>query len=58
MGGFQCIPELFRTYDTLKLTQPDDRDHFKPNITGFEFVKLKNVWMGISHYSGTQFILF
>jgi hypothetical protein len=28
MGGFQCIPELFRTYDTWKLTQPEDRDHY------------------------------
>ena len=36
MGGFQCIPELFRTYDTWKLTQPADRDHFKPDISGFE----------------------
>lgn len=41
MGGFQCIPELFRTYDTWKLTQPADRDHFKPDITGFELVKVK-----------------
>ena len=41
MGGFQCIPELFRTYDTWKLTQPDDRDHFKPDTTGFELVKVK-----------------
>lgn len=41
MGGFQCIPELFRTYDTWKLTQPADRDHFKPDTTGFEPVKVK-----------------
>ena len=41
MGGFQCIPDLFRTYDTWKLTQPEDRDRFKPNTTGFEFVKVK-----------------
>jgi hypothetical protein len=41
MGGFQCLPELFRTYDTWKRTQPDDRDHFKPDITGFELVKVK-----------------
>lgn len=43
MGGFQCIPELFRTYDTWKLTQPADRDRFKPDITGFEdkLVKVK-----------------
>lgn len=40
MGGFQCIPELFRTYDTWKLTQPEDRDHFKPDTTGFEIVKV------------------
>ena len=39
MGGFQCIPELFRTYDTWKLTQPEDRDHFKPDTTGFPLVK-------------------
>ena len=41
MGGFQCIPELFRTYDSWKLTQPADRDHFKPDPTGFEKVKVK-----------------
>lgn len=41
MGGFQCIPELFRTYDTWKLTQPADRDHFKPDITGFTPTKVK-----------------
>jgi hypothetical protein len=43
MGGFQCIPELFRTYDTWKLTQPEDRNHFKPDIIGFEdkLVKVK-----------------
>ncbi len=43
MGGFQCIPGLFRTYETWKLTQPEDRNHFKPDITGFEdkLVKVK-----------------
>src|ERR1700760_4241163 len=41
MGGFQCIPEHFRTYDTWKLTQPEDRDHYKPDTTGFEMVKVK-----------------
>lgn len=41
MGGFQCIPELFRTYDTWKLTQPADRNHFQPDTTGFELVKVK-----------------
>ncbi len=41
MGGFQGVPELFRTYDTWKMTQPADRDHFKPDVTGFELVKVK-----------------
>lgn len=41
MGGFQCLPELYRTYDTWKLTQPEDRNHFKPDITGFDLVKVK-----------------
>ena len=33
MGGFQCIPWLYRNYDTWKLSQPEDRDKFKPDIT-------------------------
>jgi len=41
VGGFQCIPELYKTYETWKLTQPEDRDHFKPDVTGFEIVKVK-----------------
>ena len=41
MGGFQCIPELFRSYESWKLTQPADRDHFKPDTTGFEPTKVK-----------------
>ncbi len=36
MGGFQCIPWLFRNYDTWKLTQPEDRNKFIPDITGLE----------------------
>ena len=36
MGGFQCIPWLYRNYDTWKLTQPEDRDHFQPDISGLE----------------------
>ena len=41
MGGFQCIPELYRNYDTWKLTQPEDRNHFKPDTTGFTLEKIK-----------------
>lgn len=36
MGGFQCIPWLYRNYDTWKLTQPDDRDRFQPDISDLE----------------------
>lgn len=43
MGGFQCIPELYRNYDTWKLTQPKDRNYFQPDIRGLEneIVKVK-----------------
>jgi len=43
MGGFQCIPELYRTYDTWKLTQPTNRDRFKPDVSEFKdkIVKVK-----------------
>ena len=36
MGGFQCIPWLFRNYDQWKIDQPKDRDRFKPDIKGLE----------------------
>lgn len=36
MGGFQCIPWLYRNYETWKETQPADRDRFQPDITGLE----------------------
>lgn len=41
MGGFQCIPELYRTYDTWKLSQPADRNYFQPDISGFNIEKVK-----------------
>ncbi|WPP49441.1 phytanoyl-CoA dioxygenase family protein [Catalinimonas niigatensis] len=43
MGGFQCIPWLYRNYDDWKLSQPDDRDHFKPDVSALEdkIVKVK-----------------
>jgi hypothetical protein len=41
MGGFQCVPELYRTYGDWKLSQPKERDRYKPDITGFELEKIK-----------------
>jgi len=40
-GGFQCVPELFRNFDEWVLTQPTDRDPFKPDITGFEVEQIE-----------------
>jgi hypothetical protein len=33
MGGFQCIPWLYRNYETWKQDQPEDRDRFKPEVS-------------------------
>ncbi|MCF6222285.1 MAG: phytanoyl-CoA dioxygenase family protein [Flavobacteriaceae bacterium] len=43
MGGFQCIPALYRNYDTWKLSQPKDRNRFNPDISEFQdqIVKVK-----------------
>jgi ectoine hydroxylase-related dioxygenase (phytanoyl-CoA dioxygenase family) len=36
MGGFQCIPWLYKNYDTWRLSQPEDRNKFQPDISGLE----------------------
>lgn len=43
MGGFQCIPWLYRHYDEWKLKQPENRNRFQPDIAGLEqhIVKVK-----------------
>ncbi|WP_339650503.1 phytanoyl-CoA dioxygenase family protein [uncultured Maribacter sp.] len=43
MGGFQCIPWLYRNYDSWKLTQPEDRDRFQPSLNGLQdkIIKVK-----------------
>ena len=43
VGGFQCVPELFRTLDQWLAAQPPNRDRFRPDLTGFEvkFVPMK-----------------
>jgi ectoine hydroxylase-related dioxygenase (phytanoyl-CoA dioxygenase family) len=43
MGGFQCIPWLYRNYENWKKTQPKERDRFQPDISGLEdkIVKVK-----------------
>jgi len=43
VGGFQCVPELFRTLEEWSASQPADRNPFFPDTTGFEirFVPMK-----------------
>lgn len=43
MGGFQCIPWLYRNYGEWKRSQPADRDRFQPDLAGLEdkIVKIK-----------------
>ena len=36
MGGFQCIPWLYRNYDVWKKSQPKNRNLFQPDISGLE----------------------
>ena len=56
MGGFQCIPWLYRNYDNWKLSQPEDRDHFQPDITGLEdkIVKVKMEAGDLLIFNSTQ----
>ena len=56
MGGFQCIPWLYRNYDSWKLTQPEDRDHFKPDVSGLEdkIVKVKMEAGDLLIFNSTQ----
>ncbi len=41
MGGFQCVPDLYRTFRRWVRTQPSDRDPWMPDVTGFEVVKVE-----------------
>ncbi|TRX42894.1 phytanoyl-CoA dioxygenase family protein [Flavobacterium restrictum] len=56
MGGFQCIPDLYRNYDTWKLAQPEDRNHFQPDVTGMEdqLVKVKMEAGDLLIFNSTQ----
>lgn len=43
VGGFQCVPELFRTFDDWTASQPEDRDPYYPDLAGFdvEFIPMR-----------------
>ena len=40
VGGFQCIPELFHSFEDWVTTQPADRDPMHPDTTGFATVNI------------------
>ncbi|MDN4071812.1 phytanoyl-CoA dioxygenase family protein [Fictibacillus terranigra] len=40
MGGFQCIPELYRDFDEWVKDQPADRDPHKPDTAGYTPTKV------------------
>ncbi|WP_417878145.1 phytanoyl-CoA dioxygenase family protein [Vibrio sp.] len=42
-GGFQCVPELYRQLEEWRKTQPNDRDPYVPDLTGFDvdFISMK-----------------
>jgi hypothetical protein len=56
MGGFQCIPWLYRNYDDWKLAQPDDRDRFQPDVSGLQdkIVKVKMKAGDLLIFNSTQ----
>ena len=43
IGGFQCVPELFRNFEQWLETQPEDRNPYSPDLTGLDvqFVPMK-----------------
>jgi hypothetical protein len=41
MGGFQCVPELFRTLEAWRNTQPANRNGWVPDTAGFDIVNVQ-----------------
>lgn len=41
VGGFQCVPALFRDLDAWERTQPADRDPMHPDTSGLEIVNVQ-----------------
>lgn len=40
IGGFQCVPSLFRDFDEWVKSQPPDRNPMMPDTTGLEIVNV------------------
>ncbi len=41
VGGFQCVPDLFRDFEQWEQTQPADRDPMHPDMTGQHVVNIE-----------------
>ena len=41
MGGFQCIPWLYKNYNLWKKSQSKNRDRFKPDVSGLKDKRVK-----------------
>lgn len=41
VGGFQCVPDLFRDFEQWEKTQPADRDPMHPDMTGQQVVNIE-----------------
>ena len=41
VGGFQCVPDLFRDFEQWEKTQPADRDPMHPDMTGQRVVNIE-----------------
>ncbi|MDX1328855.1 MAG: phytanoyl-CoA dioxygenase family protein [Arenibacter sp.] len=56
VGGFQCIPWLYRNYDSWKRTQPEDRDRFQPDVSNLQdkIVKVKMEAGDLLIFNSTQ----
>lgn len=40
VGGFVCVPELFRNYAEWRREQPDNWDWYRPDVSQFQFVNV------------------
>ncbi|NVE01137.1 phytanoyl-CoA dioxygenase family protein [Massilia sp. BJB1822] len=40
VGGFVCVPELYRNYAEWRREQPDNWDWYRPDVSQFQFVNV------------------
>jgi hypothetical protein len=40
VGGFQCVPEIFRDFESWRAQQPADWKYFQPDVSGYKLTKV------------------